>query len=212
MTHICLRRNVVPKRPSFAALDSRTEGWIAGLQLAAISLQGQENITQQIQSFTGSNRLVLDYLIEEVLNRQTEEIQHFLLQTAVLDRLTGPLCDVVRFGSENQPDHAGERASGQAILEFLDRANLFIIPLDNENRWYRYHHLFVDLLRNRLRQTKQAQERTLYSRASMWFEQNGYADEAVEYALLAEDYSRSAALIVDLADPLWRGGSIDGGD
>ncbi len=125
-----------------AALEIRTEGWIAGLQLAAISMQGREDATSRIKSFTGSHRFVLDYLIEEVLDQQSENVQNFLLQTAVLDRLTGSLCDALT----NQDN-------GQEILEMLDRANLFIVPLDDQRRWYRYHHLFADLLRQRLRQS-----------------------------------------------------------
>jgi LuxR family maltose regulon positive regulatory protein len=125
------------------ALERRTEGWIAGLQLAALSLQGHHDAASFIKSFTGSHHFVMDYLVEEVLLQQPESVQTFLLRTSILDRLCGPLCDAVVL------DPA---ASGQATLEYLDRANLFIIPLDNERRWYRYHHLFADLLRQRLQQ------------------------------------------------------------
>ena len=124
-----------------AALETRTEGWIAGLQLAAISMQGHKDATSFIKSFTGSHHFVLDYLIEEVLHQQSESVQNFLLQTAVLDRLTGSLCDALT-----------GQGNGQATLEMLEHANLFIVPLDNERRWYRYHHLFADLLRQRLHQ------------------------------------------------------------
>src|SRR5947209_8744775 len=123
------------------ALARRTEGWIAGLQLAALSLQGNEDAAGFIRSFTGSHHFVLDYLLEEVLHHQPERIQHFLLRTSILDRLCGPLCDAILM------DPAG---SGQATLEYLEHANLFIIPLDNERRWYRYHQLFAELLRQRL--------------------------------------------------------------
>jgi len=167
-----------------AALETRTEGWIAGLQLAAISLQGKEDITKLIKSFSGSHRLVLDYLIEEVLEQQPESIQIFLLQTAILDRLTGSLCDALT-GQEN----------GQATLEMLEHANLFIVPLDNERRWYRYHHLFTDLLRQRLRQTHLEQIPTLHNRASEWYEQNELPADAVRHALAAEDFERAAGLI-----------------
>ena len=126
-----------------AALEARTEGWIAGLQLAAISLQGRADAAGFIASFAGSHRFVLDYLLEEVLQRQPEQVQAFLLRTSILDRLCGPLCDAVLLDAS---------ASGQETLEHLDRANLFIIPLDNERRWYRYHHLFADLLRQRRQQ------------------------------------------------------------
>jgi len=123
------------------ALDTRTEGWIAGLQLAAISLQGHQDATSFIKSFTGSHHFVMDYLVEEVLQQQPESVQSFLLHTSILNRLCGPLCDAVLID---------EVTSGQETLEYLERANLFIIPLDNERRWYRYHHLFADLLRQRL--------------------------------------------------------------
>ena len=127
-----------------AALETRTEGWIAGLQLAAISMQGHQDVTSFIQSFTGTHHFVLDYLLEEVLHHQPEQRPEVLLRTSILDRLCGPLCDAVLLDSPG---------SGQATLEYLERANLFIIPLDNERRWYRYHHLFADLLRQRLHQS-----------------------------------------------------------
>src|SRR6266480_5003085 len=127
-----------------AALERRTEGWIAGLHLAALSLQGQQDATSFIRSFTGSHHFVLDYLLEEVLGQQSESLQNFLLRTSILDRLCGPLCDAVLLDPS---------ASGQETLEYLERANLFLIPLDNERRWYRYHHLFADLLRQRLHQS-----------------------------------------------------------
>ena len=123
-----------------AALETRTEGWIAGLQLAAISMRGHDDASGFIRSFTGSHGFVLDYLVEEVLERQPESVQTFLLRTSILERLCGPLCDAVLPGSS---------ASGQATLEYLERANLFIVSLDNERRWYRYHHLFAELLRQR---------------------------------------------------------------
>ena len=127
-----------------AALETRTEGWIAGLQLAALSMQGHKDATSFIKSFTGSHHFVLDYLVEEVLQRQSESVQTFLLRTSILDRLCGPLCDAVLLDPS---------ASGQETLEYLEHANLFIVPLDNERRWYRYHHLFADFLRQRLHQS-----------------------------------------------------------
>jgi LuxR family maltose regulon positive regulatory protein len=169
-----------------AALETRTEGWIAGLQLAAISLQGKEDTTKLIKSFSGSHRLVLDYLIEEVLDQQPESVQNFLLKTAILDRMTGSLCDALT-GQED----------GQATLEILERANLFIVPLDEERRWYRYHPLFADLLRQRLRQTQPEQVPTLHHRASDWYEQKGFVDEAIEHALRGEYFERAAYLIED---------------
>jgi LuxR family maltose regulon positive regulatory protein len=180
-----------------AALETRTEGWIAGLQLAAISMQGRDDATSFIESFTGSHRLVLDYLIEEVLNHQPQNVQTFLLQTAILNRLTGSLCDAVRFGKAKSP--TGQE-NGQAILEMLERANLFIVPLDEERRWYRYHHLFADILRQRLRQTHLEQIPTLHSRASEWYERNGLPSDAIRHALATEDFERAAGL-AELAWP-----------
>lgn len=170
------------------ALESRTEGWIAGLQLAALSLKGRSDTTQLIESFSGSHRLVLDYLIEEVMDRQDEGVQSFLLQTAILDRLTGTLCDAVT-GWHN----------GQEILEMLGRANLFIVPLDNERIWYRYHHLFADLLRQRLHQTLSEKVPRLHLRASEWYEQNNNWSDAIHHALASEDIERAA----DLVEAAW---------
>jgi LuxR family maltose regulon positive regulatory protein len=192
-----------------AALETRTEGWIAGLQLAALALQGtismrgQEEATSFVQSFTGSHRFVLDYLVEEVLERQPESIQIFLLQTAILDRLTGPLCDAVRFGYAEPPVN---QENGQEVLEALDRANLFIVPLDGERQWYRYHHLFADLLRQQLHRAHPEWIATLHQRASDWFEQNNFADEAIEHALRAGNAARAASLMEARADATWRRG------
>jgi LuxR family maltose regulon positive regulatory protein len=173
------------------------------LQLAAVSLQKQADAAGFIQSFTGSNRLVLDYLIEEVLSQQTEEIQDFLLQTAVLDRLAGSLCDAVRFDL----DTSG-REESQSILEDLERANLFLLPLDDERRWYRYHHLFADLLRQRLHQAQPDLEPILHRRASDWFEKNGMLDWAIEHALRGEDFKRAVALLDRNADAIWKRGEL----
>jgi len=177
-----------------AALETRTEGWIAGLQLAAISMQGREDGASLIKSFTGSHRFVLDYLIEEVLEQQSESVQTFLLQTAVLNRLNGSLCDAVRFGEAESP--TGQE-DGQATLEMLERANLFIVHLDEERRWYRYHHLFADLLRQRLHQTQPERLPILHRRASEWYEQNGFVDEAIDHALRGKYLERAAYLIED---------------
>src|ERR1700694_47848 len=144
-----------------ATLETRTEGWIAGLQLAGLSLQGHPDATSFIQSFTGSHHFVLDYLLEEVLHRQSESVQSFLLHTSILDQLCGPVCDAVL------RDPAG---SGQATLEYLERANLFLVPLDNERRWSRYHHLFADLLRQRLSSVDEAGDvAELHRRASQGY-------------------------------------------
>jgi LuxR family maltose regulon positive regulatory protein len=193
-----------------AALAARTEGWIAGLQMAALALQGPLSMQGRdtksfLGAFSGSHRFVLDYLVEEVLERQSGEIQEFLLQTSVLERLSAPLCDAVRFGEAESPSSSTEPAvrfgeakspsSSQAILERLERANLFLVPLDDERRWYRYHHLFADLLRSRLQQTLPDQVPILHLRASRWQEQNGYIAEAVGHALLIPDAERVACLI-----------------
>ncbi|MGD2179069.1 MAG: LuxR C-terminal-related transcriptional regulator, partial [Anaerolineae bacterium] len=151
----------------------------------------------------GSHRLVLDYLIEEVLEQQSEDVQTFLLQTAVLDRLTGSLCDAVRFGNA---ESAHGEDSGQATLEMLERANLFIVPLDAERRWYRYHELFADLLRRQLRHTEPGSIPTLHRRASAWYEQKGLADEAIDHALRGEDFEKAARLIEGRADAMWQHG------
>jgi LuxR family maltose regulon positive regulatory protein len=204
-----------------AALETRTEGWIAGLQLAAVSMQGRKDVTSFIQAFTGSHRFVLDYLVEEVLQQQAENVQTFLLKTAILDRLTGSLCDAVRFGYAETPSSSSEHAvrfgeaksrpgqeTGQAILERLERANLFIVPLDDERRWYRYHHLFADLLRQRLHQSPPSfppsggdARRTggsvaeYHIRASVWYEDNGMEVEAFHHAAAANDIDRAVRLM-----------------
>ncbi len=179
-----------------AALETRTEGWIAGLQLAAISMQGHQNTTRFIKSFTGSHQFVMDYLVQEVLQQQTESIQTFLLRTSILDRLCGSLCDAILRDTS---------ASGQRMLEYIEHTNLFIIPLDNERHWYRYHHLFADLLRQRLHQNTapstagevDAQEGVaeLHRRASAWYADNGLPADAIHHALAAQDFARAAGLI-----------------
>ncbi|HMA36754.1 MAG TPA: LuxR family transcriptional regulator, partial [Chloroflexia bacterium] len=176
-----------------AALETRTEGWIAGLQLAALSLQGQKDTTRFVQSFTGSHHFVMDYLVEEVLQQQSANVQTFLLHTAILDRLCGPLCDAVL-----QDPAAG----GQATLEYLEHANLFIVPLDDERRWYRYHHLFAELLRQRLHQriatsTGDAPDGVaeFHRRASQWYEDHGLAIEAFHHAVAAQDVERTIRLV-----------------
>ncbi|UCC52562.1 MAG: tetratricopeptide repeat protein, partial [Anaerolineaceae bacterium] len=179
-------------------LESRTEGWIAGLQLAAISLQGRQDSANLIKSFSGSHRFVLDYLIEEVLEQQPESVQAFLLQTTVLDKLTGSLCDAVCFADGSREGTAvSGKHDGQATLEMLERANLFIFPLDDDRCWYRYHHLFADLLRQRLLQTQPEAVPALHRRASEWYEQNGFVDEAIEHALRGEYFEQASTLIED---------------
>ena len=181
-----------------AALEARTEGWIAGLQLAALSMQGRSDTAGFIQAFTGSHHFVLDYLAGEVLERQPERVRNFLLQTSILERLSGPLCDAVignhpeRIG--NHPDRTG-RVGGRAMLETLERGNLFVIPLDDQRQWYRYHHLFADVLRTYLMEAQPEQVSSLHQRASAWYEQNGYPSDAIRHALAAKDFERAAGLI-----------------
>lgn len=176
-----------------AALEARTEGWIVGLQLAALSMQGHKDTTSFIKSFTGSHHFILDFLVEEVLRQQSEAVQNFLLYTSILDRLCGPLCDSLILPST---------VSGQETLEYLERANLFIVPLDNERHWYRYHHLFAELLRQRLHlsiASSPGKERNsvaeLHRRASQWYEDNSLAFEAFRHATAANDVERAERLI-----------------
>lgn len=171
---------------SLAAMENRTEGWIAGLQLAALSLRERPDKEHFVQSFSGSHRYVLDYLAEEVWNRQPSHIQSFLLSTAILKRMNGSLCDALT-----------GRQDGQATLEHLDSANLFTIPLDDERRWYRYHQLFADLLQKRLTEQDPERATTLHQEASRWFEREGFSGEAIRHALAAADFVRAVTLIED---------------
>jgi LuxR family maltose regulon positive regulatory protein len=166
------------------ALESRTEGWIAGLQLAALSMQGRSDTASFIQAFTGSHRFVLDYLMEEVLQRQPENVRHFLLQTSILNRLCGSLCDAVT-----------DRSDGRSLLETVEHDNLFVVPLDDQRRWYRYHHLFADVLHTRLLEEQADRVSELHRRASRWYEQNDLPADAIQHALLAKDFDRAANLI-----------------
>ena len=158
-------------------LDARTEGWIAGLQLAALAMKGRDDVAGFISAFTGSHRFVLDYLMEEVLSHQPEDVQSFLLQTSVLSRLNGSLCDAVT-----------GRSDGRQLLKQLERANLFLISLDDDRYWYRYHHLFADMLHNRLRQIAAPEISELHRRASHWFASENLIDEAISYAVSGQDY------------------------
>jgi LuxR family maltose regulon positive regulatory protein len=175
-----------------AALEGRTEGWIAALQLAALSMQGRDDIAGFIAGFAGDDRYVVDYLVEEVVQRQSDLVQAFLLQTAILGRLSGPLCDAVT-----------GQGGGKAMLEALDRGNLFLIPLDDRRRWYRYHHLFADVLQARLLDEQPDLLPELHRRASDWYEQNGERAVAVDHALAGADFERAADL-VELAMPVMR--------
>ncbi|NUO79132.1 hypothetical protein HUU05_03575 [candidate division KSB1 bacterium] len=196
-----------------AALDHRTEGWIAGLQLAALSLQGREDVSARVQAFTGDDRYILDYLIEEVFQRQPESVQNFLLQTSILNRMCGSLCDAVLYAQSGEQRAEGnlEQYNSQATLEQLERANLFIIPLDDKRQWYRYHHLFADLLRFRLQQSQPEIIAALHRRASHWFESNGLMEEAIEHAIAAKDWDRAAGLIETVALKMlvrWQQGTL----
>ncbi|MGC5224465.1 LuxR C-terminal-related transcriptional regulator [Micromonospora sp. DT81.3] len=167
-----------------AALEERTEGWIAGLQLAALSLRERADPSEFVSAFAGSNRFVIDYLAEEVLERAPAHVRDFLGQTAILERLCAPLCDAVT-----------GNADGVEMLATLERANLFIVPLDDQRQWYRYHHLFADVLMARLRARGIAHVNALHSRASDWFERHGSPEEAVRHALAGSDFPRAARLI-----------------
>ena len=181
-----------------AALIEHTEGWAAGLQLTALSLQHPTDRSRPPGPVTGSDRYILDYLVEEVLQRQTEDVQTFLLQTSILERLTGPLCDAV-------VDHDTTRANGQAMLELLERLNLFVVPLDAQRQWYRYHHLFAELLRDRLQHWQPERVTDLHQRASAWFAAHTLPREALQHALTAGDCERAAELIEPLVrDGLYR--------
>src|SRR5215210_766937 len=167
-----------------AELEGGTEGWVAGLQMAALAMRDHTDVAGFIAEFTGSNRHVVDYLAEEVLGRQPEELQTFLLETSILDRMCAPLCNSV----------AGH-TDGQATLERLEHANLFVIPLDEERRWYRYHHLFADVLRQRLLQEYPDLVPALHKRASAWLEEEGLVTEAIHHALAAQDWEQAVRLI-----------------
>jgi LuxR family maltose regulon positive regulatory protein len=175
-----------------SALEERTEGWIAALQLAALSMQGRDDVTAFIAGFAGDDRYIVDYLGEEVVQRQPEEIQSFLLRTSILARLNGSLCDAVT-GQDG----------GAAMLEALDRANLFLVPLDDRRRWYRYHHLFADVLQARLLDEQPDRVSDLHRRASAWYAQHGEPAVAIHHALAADDFERAADL-VELAMPAMR--------
>lgn len=166
------------------ALEERTEGWITGLQLSALSLQGREKKSDFVKEFAGDDRFILDYLLEEVLHLQPEHVQNFLLRTSILNRFNDSLCNAL-----TQTDN------GYETLDYLNRSNLFLIPLDNKNNWFRYHHLFADLLRFKLRQRQENELRELQKRASFWCEENGLIEEAINYALATEDWERSLKLI-----------------
>ena len=166
------------------ALEARTEGWIAGLQLAALSMQGREDVSGFVEAFAGDDRYIVDYLVEEVLQRQPEHVRSFLLQTSILDRLSGPLCDAVT-----------NREDGKEVLEALERGNLFVVPLDDKRQWYRYHHLFADVLQAHSMEEQPEQVPVRHRRASEWYDHNGMRADAVRHALASEDFERAAGLV-----------------
>ena len=174
-----------------AMLAERTEGWAVGLQLAALSLEGRDDVSAFVTSFSGSHRFVLDYLTEEVLDRQPDRVRDFLLSTSILERLSGPLCDAVT-GNDD----------GQDMLEDCERANLFVVALDDERRWWRYHHLFAELLRSRLERHPPETVNDLHRRAAAWHEAHGHVDRAIAHATAAGDHAWVMRLIERHADEL----------
>ena len=174
-------------------LETRTEGWIAGLQLAALSMRGRADVARFVRAFAGDNRYIVDYLVEEVLQRQPERVRSFLLQTAILDRLSGPLCDAVT-----------DQNDGMVLLDALERGNLFVVPLDDQRHWFRYHHLFADMLAVHALHEQPTQIPILHQRASAWYADNGLPADAIRHALAAKDFVRAAGL-VELAWPAMDG-------
>ncbi len=200
------------------ALDARTEGWIAGLHLAALAMRDRVDLPKFIAAFTGSNHFVVDYLAEEVLRLQPSHLQQFLLQTAILGRMCGSLRDAVLGVAEDErpktedenefplvlrPSPFVRTAYSQIILEQLERTNLFTIPLDDQRQWYRYHHLFAEVLRERLySRVDAAKVALLHRRASAWYEHHELLPEAIQHALVAQDWERAARLIEQCAWPV----------
>jgi LuxR family maltose regulon positive regulatory protein len=180
-----------------AALEVRTEGWIAGLQIAALSMQGRDDIPGFIHAFSGSHRHILGYLAEEVLNQRPKGTLDFLLQTSILDRLCGPLCEAVT-----------GQGDGEEMLRKLDQANLFIVPLDDEGVWYRYHHLFAEVLRAHLQQAQPDLIQNLHRCASAWFKQNGRLSEAVSHALAGQDFDQASRFIEETSRAMWQRGEV----
>ncbi len=206
-----------------SALNTRTEGWIAGLQMAGLALQARlsrgsntlldsdrnSEITNFIDAFTGSNRFILDYLVEEVLLQQPEYIQSFLLSTSILDRLSGSLCDaLLKENHEENLDGVHLEESSDQILDYLERSNLFVVPLDDNREWYRYHQLFADLLKKRLESEFWVMVPVLHRRASLWFEAEKQIPQAIDHALFAQDYQRAARLIEETAEVIFKHSEI----
>jgi LuxR family maltose regulon positive regulatory protein len=191
-THFLNNRLGLELSPTaITSLAARTEGWIAALQLAALSLTGRPDKEAFVEAFAGSHRFLVDYLVDEVLSRQPTQMQAFLQRTAILERFTAPLCEAVT----GQPTSAD-------LLERLEAANLFLIPLDDERRWYRFHHLFAEFLQHRLKDAEAERMPELHRRASAWFEGEGWTDEAIRHAFLAADDNLAARLVDDAAAEL----------
>jgi LuxR family maltose regulon positive regulatory protein len=182
---------------TIASLTARTEGWITGLQMAALSMRERDDIAGFIAAFSGSHEYIADYLSDEVLSQQPESVRIFLLQTSILDRLTGPLCEAVT-----------GQARGQQTLEELKEGNLFVVSLDDERRWYRYHHLFASLLQQRLGRSQPEIGPELHRRASVWYEQNGFVADAIQHALVAGDLDRGERLVAENALTMIYGGRL----
>jgi LuxR family maltose regulon positive regulatory protein len=203
-------------RQQIAVLGNRTEDWVAGLQLAGLSLQGllRDAVDDLIKAFAGSHHYVMDYLVEEVFDRQPQHVQQFLLQTSILDRLSGPLCDAIMDKGRTMKDEQGTSSvlrpssGGQAILEYLEDHNLFTMPLDHGRHWYRYHRLFADLLRDRMQKMQPEHVPDLHRRASAWYEQEGLADEAFAHAVAAGNVQRAVHLAEAHADRLVQRGEV----
>jgi LuxR family maltose regulon positive regulatory protein len=179
------------------ALERRTEGWIVGLQLAAVSMQGRDDLSNFVEAFTGSSHYVLDYLIDEVFKQQPADVQDFLLKTSILDRLSGSLCDAV-----------ANRTDSRILLDHLEHANLFVFPLDQSCNWYRYHRLFADLLRQRLHSTDSLSEKKLHQLASQWLVTEGFIPEAIQHSLAASDWEKAADLIQENAVRMLASGEL----
>lgn len=197
---------------AIAILEERTEGWIAGLQMAALSMRDRKDVLAFIEGFSGTNRFILDYLLEEILARQSPEIQHFLLYTSILERMSAPLCDaLLDNGEQSEPGYnARESQSGSlyqnrsaTILDYLDHENLFLVSLDDERIWFRYHHLFANLLRARLHQSEPDMVRIMHLRASAWLEQKGFIPEAIQHLLAIKEDSQAADLIEKYGPARW---------
>jgi len=174
-------------------LERRTEGWIASLQLAALSMQGQDDRQAFIADFSGSHRYIIDYLVDEVMRQHPEDVQLFLMRTSILERFCSSLCEVVI---------GGDGIKEQSILDYLDRANLFLIPLDDHREWYRYHHLFADFLEQRLGEVEAQHIPELHRRASQWYESQGLVDEAIQHALVGGDQDSAIRLVDEIAPDL----------